>query len=401
MSTSTPEHPSAQKVDAALQRLGLIDRVRELPDSTRTAKDAAEALGCEVGQIVKSIVFRSTRTSRPVLVLASGDHRVDEGWMERYVGEPIERADPEFARGATGFAIGGVPPFAHKNSLRTFVDYDLLERSAVWAAAGTPNAVFRLTPLELLDASDGRPVPVVPWARPPEPGGRWVTFDCYGTLVDWRTGMLRALDRRLPGLETGARERLFRTYLVEERRVERGPFLGYRATMIAALLAAGAVERVPVTPEIAERVVDSIPEWPLFPDTREALRALADRGVRLAVLSNIDRDLLERTLACHSLEVTVTITADEVHSYKPAPAHWVRFLKAVRGEPELIWHVAGAFEYDIPTAERLGFRTAFVTRYDDANAGEGAGVVVRNLTEFAERLALPPDASGSLSPPSI
>ena len=110
------------RVDAALRRLGLIDRVRELPSSTRTARDAAESLGCEVGQIVKSIVFRGVRSARPVLVLASGDHRVDELWMERYVGEPIERAPPEFAREATGFAIGGVPPVGHERSLRTFVD---------------------------------------------------------------------------------------------------------------------------------------------------------------------------------------------------------------------------------------------------------------------------------------
>jgi len=127
----------------------------EFGESTRSAKDAAAAIGCELGQIVKSLVFKTGKTERPVLILASGVNRVSEALIRDALGEKLGKADAEFVRQSTGFAIGGVPPFGLANKLPIFIDEDLLKYSTLWAAAGTPNAVFELTPHELLEASEG------------------------------------------------------------------------------------------------------------------------------------------------------------------------------------------------------------------------------------------------------
>jgi|SRR5690554_2698667 prolyl-tRNA editing enzyme YbaK/EbsC (Cys-tRNA(Pro) deacylase) len=147
--------PSAQKVQNALLEVGLHVQVLELPASTRTAAEAAQAIGCDVGQIVKSLIFKTKRTGRPVLVTASGANRVDEKEIERLIGEPLGRADPDFVREQTGFAIGGVPPVGHSQKIDTFVDADLLQYKEVWAAAGTPHAVFCLTPQDLVRITGG------------------------------------------------------------------------------------------------------------------------------------------------------------------------------------------------------------------------------------------------------
>lgn len=154
--------PSAQKVQEALNILGVTLEVVELPDSTRTAIEAAQAIGCQVAQIVKSIVFKAKRTSQPILVIASGSNRVDERKIEALIDEPLGKADADFVRERTGFVIGGVPPVGHANSLKTFIDEDLLQYPEIWAAAGTPHAVFRLTPADLLKISHGQVVAVKP-----------------------------------------------------------------------------------------------------------------------------------------------------------------------------------------------------------------------------------------------
>lgn len=147
---------SAARVQAALHGLGLSCDVRELDATTRTARDAANAVGCEVGQIVKSLVFRGATSGRTVLVLASGANRVNEDTLAALLGEPAAKADPDFVRAETGFAIGGVPPVGHPQPLTTLLDAALLRYDAVWAAAGTPHAVFRITPDELLRATGAR-----------------------------------------------------------------------------------------------------------------------------------------------------------------------------------------------------------------------------------------------------
>ena len=147
---------SAQKVQQALNGLGLRLQVVELPGSTRTALEAAQAVGCQVGQIVKSLVFKAKRSERPILVIASGQNRVDEKRIEALIGEPLGKADADFVRQRTGFVIGGVSPVGHLEKLETYIDQDLLQFDELWAAAGTPNAVFRLKPAELLQMTGGQ-----------------------------------------------------------------------------------------------------------------------------------------------------------------------------------------------------------------------------------------------------
>jgi prolyl-tRNA editing enzyme YbaK/EbsC (Cys-tRNA(Pro) deacylase) len=129
--------------------------VVELPGSTRTAVEAAQAVGCQVGQIVKSLVFKAKRSQRPILVVASGQNRVDERRVEALIGEPLGKADADFVRERSGFVIGGVPPVGHSEEIETFIDEDLLQYEEIWAAAGTPHAVFRLTPADLVKMTGG------------------------------------------------------------------------------------------------------------------------------------------------------------------------------------------------------------------------------------------------------
>lgn len=141
--------PSAQKVQDTLTALGFSCEVKELSASTRTAAEAAEAVGCDVAQIAKSLIFRGKKSGEALLVIASGKNRVNEKRLAALAGEPIGRADADFVREWTGFAIGGVPPLGHARTLRAWIDRDLLTFPAIWAAAGTPHAMFRLTPPEL------------------------------------------------------------------------------------------------------------------------------------------------------------------------------------------------------------------------------------------------------------
>ncbi len=147
---------AAQRVQDALSALGLGNTVVELAQTTRTSADAAAALGCTIAQIAKSIVFKSAGGA-PVLVIASGTNRVDERKVAALLGEAIGKADAEFVRAATGFVIGGVPPLGHAVPIRTVIDRDLLQHATIWAAAGTPNAVFRLTPDELVKITGATP----------------------------------------------------------------------------------------------------------------------------------------------------------------------------------------------------------------------------------------------------
>ncbi len=147
---------SAQKVQDALVARGYADcRVVEMPDSTRTAAEAAAAIGCTVAQIAKSLVFRGAESGAPVLVIASGTNRVDPHKLAALLGEPVEKPDADYVRARTGYVIGGVPPLGHSEPLRTLIDRDLLAFEDIWAAAGTPRAVFRLTPGDLVSMTGG------------------------------------------------------------------------------------------------------------------------------------------------------------------------------------------------------------------------------------------------------
>jgi len=144
-----PLKPSAQRVQDALAARGFQNQVRELEQTARSAAEAAAAVGCQVGQIAKSLVFKGRVSGRAVLVIAAGSNRVDTARVEALLGEPLDRPDADFVRAETGFAIGGIPPLGHERPLVTFIDQDLRRWPAIWAAAGHPSAVFPLTPEEL------------------------------------------------------------------------------------------------------------------------------------------------------------------------------------------------------------------------------------------------------------
>ena len=151
--TAEPLPRSTARVRDALHALGLPADIHRLADSTRTAPEAAAAVGCELGAIVKSLVFRGADSGAPVLALVSGANRADEALVAAAVGEPVERPDAAFVREETGYAIGGIPPVGHPAPVRTVVDEDLLAFATVWAAAGTPHAVFPADPASLARAA--------------------------------------------------------------------------------------------------------------------------------------------------------------------------------------------------------------------------------------------------------
>ena len=146
---------SVARVRDALAKFGLDAEIKEFDASTRTSADAAAAIGCEVAQIAKSVIFRAKNSNQPVLVIASGINRIDEKKLEAALGDKIGRADADFVRNTTGFAIGGVAPVGHTGPVRIFIDQDLDQYAEIWAAAGSPNAVFRLTPADLRRVTGG------------------------------------------------------------------------------------------------------------------------------------------------------------------------------------------------------------------------------------------------------
>jgi len=147
---------SAKRVQWFLSAMGFSFDVKELPDSTRTAQEAADSIGCTVSQIAKSLVFKEKKTDRPILVIASGSNRVDVKKIQKSVGLKLEKADANFVKDRVGYAIGGVPPVGHSEPLETLLDNDLKKHETIWAAAGTPFAVFQLKPDDLEPLTKGK-----------------------------------------------------------------------------------------------------------------------------------------------------------------------------------------------------------------------------------------------------
>ncbi|MEI3607369.1 YbaK/EbsC family protein [Pseudogracilibacillus sp. SE30717A] len=151
---------SVQRFEEILRAKGLNNKIVELPNNARTAKEAADAIGCEVSHIAKSIIFRLENTKRPLLIVASGRNRIDEKKIETYIDDTLGKADAEFVREHTGYVIGGVPPLGHTEKIETLIDEDLFEFKTIWAAAGHPKTVFELTPDELVKMTEGQVVSV-------------------------------------------------------------------------------------------------------------------------------------------------------------------------------------------------------------------------------------------------
>ena len=149
-------HPTTQKVADTARELGLDITIKEFAETTRTAEDAAKAIGCTVAQIVKSLLF--VVDGQPTMALVSGHNRLDEAKLAALCGvgrKKVKRADADTVRAATGFVIGGVPPFGHQAKLPVYIDQDFWQFEVIWAAAGTPNAVFAITPDELVRVTKG------------------------------------------------------------------------------------------------------------------------------------------------------------------------------------------------------------------------------------------------------
>ncbi|MHC1781254.1 MAG: YbaK/EbsC family protein [Anaerolineaceae bacterium] len=152
----SPLPPDAHRFQAALRNRGYTFEVVVFDQTTHTSKEAAAAIGCSLSQIAKSLVFRLAPSGRPLLVIASGPNRVNDAALAEKLGETLEKADPEFVLRASGYAVGGVPPSCHTQPLETLIDEDLLKHDLIWAAAGTSNAVFPLTPAELVKLTGGQ-----------------------------------------------------------------------------------------------------------------------------------------------------------------------------------------------------------------------------------------------------
>lgn len=153
-------HPQALRVQQFLAEAGSSAQVQEIPDSTRTALEAAAAVGCEVGQIVKSLIFVLDPPGEVILLLVSGANRVHEQIVGRLLGGTLGKANADQVQIATGYAIGGIPPIGHARPLPTYIDTDLLKYAQVWAAAGTPHAVFPISPEELVRITGGKQITV-------------------------------------------------------------------------------------------------------------------------------------------------------------------------------------------------------------------------------------------------
>ena len=147
--------PSAQRVQDAIHARGFPNQVIELAESTRSAAEAAAAVGCDVAQIAKSLIFQGKTTGEAILIIASGANRVNEKVVAAHLGQKLSRPDADFVREQTGFAIGGVPPIGHDRAIRTIIDEDLLALTQIYAAAGHPFALFALTPQELVALTGG------------------------------------------------------------------------------------------------------------------------------------------------------------------------------------------------------------------------------------------------------
>jgi 2-haloalkanoic acid dehalogenase type II len=190
---------------------------------------------------------------------------------------------------------------------------------------------------------------------------RYLTFDCYGTLIDWRTGIQRALRSALGDFRLGGQE-LLAAYVRLERE-EESTYKRYRDVLRETVKSLSGVLGVQVTDEAVKTFATSVPSWPAFHDTAEFLRDMGSRGFRRYILSNVDNDLLEETIRRNGLQVDGFVTAEDVGSYKPCPAHWLKFLQTVGARKGSVLHVAQSIYHDIIPTQKMGISSAWVNRY--------------------------------------
>ena len=216
----------------------------------------------------------------------------------------------------------------------------------------------------------------------PEVPLRWATFDCYGTLVDWNEGIRATLAGLWPDADPAV---LLERYHEIEPRVQLDGSLPYRDVLGQALALLAESEGLPLRPEDASALVDSLPRWPVFVEVPDALSRLRERGWSLAILSNTDPDLLSHSLAAIGVPVDVTVTAAEARSYKPAHGHWERFFAETGAERPLHVHVAASLFHDIVPAGELGLNAVWVNRLGE-KSDLGRAAELPDLTRLAETL---------------
>jgi 2-haloalkanoic acid dehalogenase type II len=193
---------------------------------------------------------------------------------------------------------------------------------------------------------------------------RYLPFDCYGTLIDWRRGIEESLEAAFGKLSTRG-VALMESY-AEAERLEEADYQKYREVLRRTALRLTQDIGVGGREESATRFAASVPSWPAFADSAGALRVLGAKGYRRYILSNVDTDLLVGTIQNNGLEVDGFVAAEEVGSYKPSDGHWVKFLEKTGASKEEVLHVTQSVFHDIVPAGRLGFQTAWVNRYGQA-----------------------------------
>jgi len=191
----------------------------------------------------------------------------------------------------------------------------------------------------------------------------YLTFDCYGTLIDWKAGIEGELVKAAGSIRLGG-QALLNAYMEAEKSQESN-YQKYREVLRRSVISMAGLFGVEVSESAAREFAASVPRWPVFPDTVRFLRDMGARGYKRYILSNVDDDLLEATIASHGLEVDGFVTAEEVGSYKPNPAHWVRFMEKTGATKDSILHCAQSVYHDLVPAGAMGIASAWVNRYDE------------------------------------
>jgi 2-haloacid dehalogenase len=194
---------------------------------------------------------------------------------------------------------------------------------------------------------------------------RWATFDCYGTLIDWRSGIRATMARLWPTSDADA---LLTLYHQLEPAVQAGRSIRYRDVMSEALANVAAIAHLELPAEEADALGASLPAWPVFPEVRATLRELRARGWQLAILSNTDADLLGMSLLAIGVPVDLRIVASEIGSYKPGPRHWEAFFELTGANRDRHVHVAASLFHDIEPAGQLGLRSVWINRLRESSA---------------------------------
>jgi 2-haloalkanoic acid dehalogenase type II len=192
---------------------------------------------------------------------------------------------------------------------------------------------------------------------------KYLTFDCYGTLVDWRTGIEQELRATLGDIPMGGQE-LMKAYVAAEAEQE-STYRKYREVLARTATALSTRLGTHVSEAQAKEFASSVPDWPAFPDTARFLKDMGSQGYKRYILSNVDDDLLEETIRKQSLEVDGFVTAEQVGSYKPKPGHWLEFLRRTGATKQDVLHVAQSLFHDVLPTQGLGIESAWVNRYGE------------------------------------